>query len=90
MKVGAAVARLDGSGDVVPQILPGGQDDGIDDRVTQRDESGAQAWAEGPVVGVEQGLIGWDWMVRSPARRRPVGARRLPPGHGMRPPRSRP
>lgn len=59
MKVGAAVARLDGSGDVVPQILPGGQayvddgvvgqvggqDDGIDDRVTQRDESGAQAWA---------------------------------------------
>ena len=104
MKVGAAVARLDGSGDVVPQILPGGQayvddgvvgqvggqDDGIDDRVTQRDESGAQAWAEGPVVGVEQGLIGWDWMVRSPARRRPAGARRLPPGHGMRPPRSRP
>ena len=104
MKVGAAVARLDGSGDVVPQILPGGQayvddgvvgqvggqDDGIDDRVTQRDGSGAQAWAEGPVVGVEQGLIGWDWMVRSPARRRPVGARRLRPGHGMRPPRSRP
>ena len=49
MKVGAAVARLDGSGDVVPQILPGGQayvddgvvgqisgqDDGVDDRVTQ-------------------------------------------------------
>ena len=91
MKVGAAVARLDGSGDVVPQILPGGQayvddgvvgqvggqDDGIDDRVTQRDGS------------VEQGLIGWDWMVRSPAHRRPVGARRLPLGHGMRPPRSR-
>ena len=87
MKVGAAVARLDGSGDVVPQILPGGQayvddgvvgqvggqDDGIDDRVTQRDGSGAQAWAEGPVVGVEQGLIGWDWMVRSPARRAPGG-----------------
>ena len=51
MKVGAAVARLDGSGDVVPQILPGGQayvddgvvgqvggqDDGVDDRVTQRE-----------------------------------------------------
>jgi hypothetical protein len=50
MKIGAAVARLDGSGDVVPpQILPGGQayvddgvvgqvggqDDDVDDRVTQ-------------------------------------------------------
>lgn len=62
MKIGAAVARLDGSGDVVPpQILPGGQayvddgvvgqvggqDDGVGDRVTQRGESGFQAWAAG-------------------------------------------
>lgn len=62
MKVGAAVARLDGSGDVVPQILPGGQahigdgvvgqiggqDDGVNDRVTQRDQSsGPQVWAVG-------------------------------------------
>ena len=61
MKVGAAVARLDGSGDVVPQILPGGQayvddgvvgqvggqDDGVGDRVTQRGESGFQVWAAG-------------------------------------------
>ena len=54
--------QLDGPDDVVPQILPGGQahiddgvvgqiggqDDGVNDRVTQRDQSsGPQVWAVG-------------------------------------------
>ena len=61
MQVSTAIAWLDGSGDVVPQVLPsaqayvddgvvgqvGGQDDGVGDRVTQRGENGFQVWAAG-------------------------------------------
>ena len=74
MKVGAAVARLDGSGDVVPQILPGdqahiddgvvgqigGQDDDVNDRVTQRDQSRGPSAGGGLLVALGEPCVRYD------------------------------